>query len=269
MLLGAWNRVEASSVRLIQQFSRSQAPHEMQRAANSFEARFGIKFDTLTYFPKAAFDALHSSGQLGRMVTVASTTTPAIRTHVDTLGRIANNPSATRIDRSNYFSALREIYQRLTKKPNEVVTDKGTLVVAPEREGRILAQSLGCLPAGRSLKPHAKRIAFEGGLLVGSAGAAAVKPYARCVLIDGAIASGATLMALVKQLKPRTSSFHVFTAHSAAAGRRALVRFAETLDVNLDVNVGDVGGELNSKFYAMDPTDRYVVGDLGDHISDL
>jgi orotate phosphoribosyltransferase-like protein len=156
-------------------------------------------------------------------------------------------------------------------QPTLYKDDPDTLFVGIQREGYQLAQSMGCMPEGHSIAPHAKRIHFEDGLLVGLTGISALSSFRRCVLIDGAIATGSTLIAILEQLKSSAGSFYICSAHATVEGIQAILRYAERAGLDLKIVVGHATRGLNDHFYATLPSDpgKLVVGDLGDTISEL
>jgi putative hydrolase of HD superfamily len=246
------------------------APPGMHAVAAQYQKKFGTSFRTLTHVPAATLRWLHGEdgAELAARVLVASSADSAVRHAMGALGYIANQPEPSDEERRSYFAMLQAIYRRLPRLPHELVAREDTLCVGPQREGRILASVLDCLPAGRHLTPSAKRMAYEGGLLVGlDSGEVAPGRYQRCVIIDGAIASGVTLMALMHRLRPSIREFHVFSAHATRSSLRALARFGAWIGVDIEIVVGHVSGRLNEKYYAVEDDGRLVVGDLGDMIS--
>jgi hypothetical protein len=163
------------------------------------------------------------------------------------------------------------MYSQLPMRPDLMCADGRTFCVGVEREGGILAERMGWLPPGRSLRIHAKRIGHEGGLIVGLSGCPSLAEYNCCVIIDGAIASGATMIAVMEQLRSFVSTFRIFTVHASIEGLRGLVRYAAEAGIDLVVVAAHATEGMNAKFYAIDPNDpgRVMVGDLGDTISDL
>jgi uracil phosphoribosyltransferase len=120
------------------------------------------------------------------------------------------------------------------------------------------------------MRPHAKRIPFKGGLIVGLTGFQLPQPNNdRCIIVDGAIASGATLMAIIGNLRSVTSTFYIYSVHSAYEGLRAILRYGQSIGVDIQITVGHATVGINKKFYAIDANNpkRVVVGDLGDTIS--
>jgi predicted O-methyltransferase YrrM len=244
------------------------APAAMRDAASAFRARFRIDFDTLTYFPESVLSEAHRKGvdepELMQRVSIASERDPSVRECFDVLGRVANRPAPTLADRAAYFDALKRVYEHLDDRP--AVAD-GVIVVAPEREGRILAESLGWLRLDRDQAPHAKRIPYAHGLLVGIGGSHPVAENARIAIVDGAIASGATILALLEQLARPGMRVDIYSVHAAREGLRTVVRFALRTGIDVHVHAGHVTAGLSAKFYAVDDGDgSLIVGDLGDTI---
>jgi hypothetical protein len=257
----------------IAQYARAEASPEMLSAAIPFERRFSIEFGTLTYFSKHALSQLHREDPqrtLANSIQVASSHEPSIVRDIDVLTDVANGRPAHDLQ-VKYFESLISIYSKLPAQLTTYAADPRTLMVGIEREGRIIAEALGCLPESHSLRPHAKRIWFEDGLLVGFTGLGPIPAYKDAVVIDGAIASGATIIALLEHLRAVTSAFHVLSAHATAEGLRAISRYAEATGLLVKITVGHVTEGLNDHFYATLPRDPrlVVVGDLGDTISGL
>ena len=257
-------------------YGRSNAPKEMVTAAKKYERRFEIHFATLTYFSKSLLNELHRPERdptdVPDNVIVASRSDKTILDDVKALSNVANSgPSITIAQRRHYFGALKRIYSKLPSDPMVYARDEHVLCVGIEREGRILAESMGWLPRGHNLHPHAKRVPYEEGLLVGLSDIAVTQSYAKCIIVDGAIASGATIISTIERLRPVISSFNIYSVHSPFEGLRALSRYAAATGIELQIAVGHATTGINSHFYAIDPTDsaKVVVGDLGDTISDL
>lgn len=250
----------------------ADAPPGMQAVAAQYQEKFSTRFRTLTHVPAATLRWLHAENgaEPRARVSVGSTRHSAVRNAMGVLGYVANQAEPSAEERRIYFQMLQTIYRHLPQRPQELVARDDTLCLGPQREGRILAGVLDCLPAGRHLIPSAKRIAYEGGLLVGL-DFDQVTPgrYRRCVIIDGAIASGVTLMALMHRLQPSIREFHVFSAHATQSSLRALARFGAWIGVEIDIAVGHVSGRLNETYYAVEDDGRLVVGDLGDMISPI
>ena len=259
----------------IAQYQRLEATPEMLAAADIFEKRFSLEFGTLTHMSAVALADLHrppdSGLDLAENVTVASTNDPSVLADIGVLTEVANAPDISVADRRRYYAALRAIYAKLPCSLSQDREDPNSLFVGIEREGRILAESLNCLPEGHSIRPHAKRIGFDDGLLVGFLGIPPLATFGRCVVIDGAIASGSTLIALMEHLRAMVHSFHICSAHATRQGLRAITRYANATALDVRVTVGHVTNGLNNHYYAVleqDPR-RVVVGDLGDTISEL
>ena len=252
------------------------APQEMRSSVSKYQSRFNIEFETLTYFSQQALAELHEAGRSATTppttATIASFTDPSILEQVSVLTRVANSAAPTSAQRKVYLSALQKIYKMLPVQPRSITAGSGpTLCVAPEREGRILAEGMGWCKGTENVFPQAKRILFDGGIVVGLSGMPKSGSWLECVIIDGAIASGSTIMAIMGELRETTSCFHIFSVHSTYGGLWALHQCAESLQVELRVIVGHSTLGMNSKFYALDPSDksRLAVGDLGDMISEL
>jgi hypothetical protein len=245
----------------------------MLAAADPYEQQFGIQFETFTHFPAEMLASLHEDLQeeLPSTISVVSHGDRSIADLVHVLTEIANSPKPTIEQRTLYLTTLEQIYRRLPFDPRTAANAARTLVIGVEREGRIIAETLGCLPLGHSLHPHGKRIRFERGLLVGLTEIPEIGHYDECVIIDGAIASGATLMALMERLRSITNTFRIYSAHGTLQGVRALARYGANLGGHVRVTVGHVTSGLDSHFYATIPGNphKVVVGDLGDMISPL
>lgn len=256
------------------QYPRLEAPEEMLVAAEKYERKFAIRFNSLTYFSKALLETLHRLDDPSKVpsnVTIASRTDETILTDMDTLTRIANDGSLTIAQREKYFSALKNIYHKLPARLDEASRDKSTLLVGIEREGRILAESMDLLPKNHSLHPHAKRIPYESGLLVGLSELPQLQAFSKCTIIDGAIASGATIISFIERLRQTSSSFSIYSAHSSMEGLMAITRYGASADLDISITVGHATAGMNAKFYAVDPDDenKLVIGDIGDTISKL
>ncbi|MGP9822064.1 HD domain-containing protein [Salinarimonas sp. NSM] len=249
---------------------------DAREIARGFEERYGCAFARLVRFPAGLLDALHApvAGAAEALegptfaCTVASALDPAVVDLVERMTRLAGHGTPSRDDHRAYLDAVLSIYDRLRGGMRYLCALEDSVCIAPEREGRILAQRLGCLPPGRGIAPHAKRMTDGGDLLVGhDLAAGAVAGHARAVVIDGAIASGATLMALVEEIRGTVDEVHVFAAHAASSALAALARYSAGAGVRLSVNVGHVSGALGPGRYALHPDGRKVVGDLGDLIA--
>jgi hypothetical protein len=189
---------------------------------------------------------------------------------LDLITTVANLPEQSPADRRSYRDALVRIYRRLPVDLTDL-SSGDVLCVGPLREGKLLAETLGCLPAERSLTPSAKRISYQDGILVGRSRIPASIPHGSALIVDGVVASGATVMALLQALPGTVEQVTLLTAQSTAAGMWALHRYGQLLNLRLRLVVGHVSGVLNHHFYAVDPQDRnrLVLGDVGDTISDI
>jgi hypothetical protein len=254
--------------------SMAEAKREMIIAAQRYEKRFGIKFTSLTHFPQELLNQLHRSqpNQDSLQATIASDKDESILIQMNLLSQLANRAKITVDQRKKYYSALLSIYKKLPLLPDEFRRDARILFIGIEREGRILAQSLNWLPRSHSIHPHAKRIPFNGGLLIGLTDLPRLPTaYNGCVIIDGAIASGATIMAIIERLRSVIANFSIYSVHSSAEGIRAISAFAKSGNINAQIIVGHATAGIDNHFYAIDPDDprKVVVGDLGDTISDI
>lgn len=256
----------------IQLVNRVDALPPMDRAAKELEAQFGIRFETLAIFSRDVLRGLHAPGldvALQPGIKIVSDTSPIVVDLVRRLTKLANQATLSSDDRNNYLEALLAIYEELEFDPVEITKNLETLVIGIEREGRILAEKTGCLLPGRGLRPQAKRIHFEGGLIVGINGLGEPSGFDDCVIIDGAIASGATQITLLEHLREYVTDFRIFSAHATLEGLRAIGRYAASKELDLSLTVGHATAGLNDHFYAILPDDptQLVVGDLGDTIS--
>ena len=255
----------------------SEAPKPMVDAAEKYEKKFRIRFNSITYFSKQMLDELHKAEnnpeEVPDNIVVASKTDKSIIDEVNLMTSIVNSSEISTEQRKRYMLALQNVYEHLPDQPDALVNDIRTLCVGPEREGRMLGEMMGWLPKGRSIAPDAKRVPYEGGLLVGLSALPELKhqDYTRCVIIDGAIASGSTIMAIMEKLRVLTTEYHIYSVHGPYEGLRALSRYGELTGLKIKLTVGHATAGLNKKFYATVPSDgnALVVGDLGDTISDL
>lgn len=257
-----------------QHYSSLDAPTAMKLAAKSYETKFGIQFSSITYFEEELLSILHQRGapeEIERSVTIGSNQNIEILKEIRILTNVANTPNISSVHRAQYRSALESVYRMLPNQPDHILDRQGVLCVGIEREGRILAESMGWMSRPDAIRPEAKRIPYKHGLLVGVSAIPPLGKYSECVIIDGAIASGATLVAVMVELSKATSVFHIFSVHSTAEGLRAILRCAATAGLTVNINVGCVSDGINDHFYAIDPGDptgnRVMVGDLGDTIS--
>jgi len=261
---------------LLSRFTITDAPADMRAAASTFERRHDVRFATLTRFTSAGLARLHAPSRetgpaLPPVVALPPADGDAVARAMTTLTRVANAEAKSLASRHAYLAALHTLFGALPTQPHALARRGDTLCVAPEREGRQLASALGCLPPGRSLTPHAKRIPLDGGIVVGLSALLVPTGPSECVLVDGVIASGTTLIATIEAVRAHVSRFHVFCAHSTRAGLWALHRYAQSAGIRLRVSVAAVSGELDSHYYAVDPADgrTLVLGDVGDTIAGL
>ena len=256
------------------QYPRLSVSGEMLTAAEEYEKRFAIQFDSLTYFSKTLLEELHrldDHTEVPSSVTIASMIDETILSDMDTLTRIANSRSLTTAQREDYFLAIKKIYGKLPARLDEVYGDKSVLFVGIEREGRILAESMNLLPANHNLHPHAKRIPYLHGLLVGISEFPQLQRYSQCIIIDGAIASGATIISVIEKLRQVSSFFKIYSAHSSIEGLMGITRYGAAANLDISITVGHATTGMNAKFYAIDPANenKVVIGDIGDTISNL
>ncbi|MBC2874265.1 MULTISPECIES: type I phosphoribosyltransferase [Streptomyces] len=235
-----------------------------------YEREYGACFSHLLHFDSHTLKSLHAPGELPSSVRVASDEHPAVIDRMAVVTEIANLPERQEADRRNYLRALLDIYDMLPTQVRDAASVPGAVVIAPEREGRILAELLGVLTHHQGWTPQAKRMPTAGGLVVG----VDRRLPARCdrlVIVDGVVASGATLMAMMHLATRPGAVVDVFTCHATAEGALALSRYAEQWGVSLTVHVGHVSGILNEKFYSVEPGDQstLVLGDIGDTISPI
>ncbi|HEV8241484.1 MAG TPA: hypothetical protein VGS57_19125 [Thermoanaerobaculia bacterium] len=245
----------------------------MESTIKRCERQYAIAFESIHVFTR---DCLQSLGRKRRerehegRVLIASQRNESISQDVEELGRVANKESLTSADRQRYLELLETVYRRLPTSPLEF---EDSMVVAPEREGRMLAGRLGWLPVGRNVHPDAKRMWWEGGLLVGLSALPelACERFSRVAIVDGAIASGATIMALISEVVTKGGSVEVFSVHAAPEGVRSVMSLADGAGIGVRIVVGHVSGRLDAKYYAVNEAAQksYVVGDLGDTIGPL
>ncbi|WP_432142388.1 hypothetical protein [Streptomyces sp. bgisy084] len=247
---------------------RPGLPPEARRTVDDFEKEHDTYFSHLVHFGPELLESLHTPGPLPGNISVASAVRPDVTERMATVTAVANLPHQQHADRTRYLQALLDIYGMLPVPPAHRASAWGTTVIAPEREGRILAERLGVMPQRQGWTPQAKRMPVGGGLLVG------VDEWLpsqadRLVIIDGVVASGVTLMALMQLTVRPGADVEIFTCHSTQQGALALARYAEQLQVSLTLHVGQVSGALNEKFYAVRPDapEQVVLGDVGDTIS--
>jgi hypothetical protein len=255
-------------VRLI---CRAEAEEDLDRTAAALEAQFGICFETLAVFSGDTLRYLHAPGAdiaSEPRINIVAEHQPIITRLVDHLTDLANAPLLNHHDRLAYLETLLAIYSRLGLDAGSTSAET-TLAIGIEREGRILAEKLECLPSSRSLRPQAKRVHYRDGLAVGITGIGEPEGFRNAVIIDGAIASGATLITLLEHLRQFIPHFSIYSAHATTEGLSAILRYAHSVALDVEVIVGHATTGLNDHYYAVlaeDPA-RVVVGDLGDTIS--
>ncbi|WP_369360744.1 hypothetical protein [Streptomyces sp. cg2] len=250
--------------------ARTELLPQARHTVDDFEKHHDTYFSHLVHFDPRLLESLHAPGTLPDTVRVASTGRSGVIDRMATVTAVANLPQQRVADRSRYLRALLDIYGMLPIQAQHSASAPGTTVIAPEREGRILAERLGVLPHRRGWTPHAKRMPVDGGLLVG-VDAWLPSPTDRLVVVDGVVASGVTLMAMLQLTLRPGAHAEIFTCHATRQGALALARYAEQLEVTLTLHVGHVSGTLNGKFYAVQPDDpdQVLLGDVGDTISPL
>lgn len=258
----------------INHWLRDDAPASLAAASEKYERRFALRFHTLSFFPLNTLADLHRSSAEGSTLPpeaqIASDIDPSILTDIEILTEVANLAQPAVADRQRYLACLIGTYRKLGILWGQYVDCKDSLYVAPEREGRILAELLGWLPSHRSLQPNMKRLAWNEGIAVGTDQIIISDRFSRCVIIDGAIASGCTVIALMHHLVAFVREFVVFSAHSTPSGLFAVSRFARTIERPVKLITGHCSGELNSSHYAVDEKSaKLIVGDLGDTIAEL
>ncbi|MEU3985780.1 hypothetical protein AB0F77_37925 [Streptomyces sp. NPDC026672] len=247
---------------------RTGLPPQARQTVDDFEKEHHTHFRHLVHFDSLLLESLHAPGALPDNVRIASTGRPDVIERMAVVTTVANLPRQRDTDRDRYLQALLDIYGMLPAQVRRSASAPGATVVAPEREGRILAERLGALPRERGWTPQAKRMPVAGGLLVGVD--ERLPPQAgRLVVVDGVVASGATLMAMLQLTLRPGSDVEIFTCHATRQGALALARYAERLGITLTLHVGHVSGTLNGKFYAVRPDapDQLLLGDVGDTIS--
>jgi hypothetical protein len=238
--------------------------------------RYQTRFESVTQFSADVLARLHAPLEpAGALPPSTDPSAPTGQVIVDramsTLGAVANAQHKTSSMRRDYLRALLDLFATLPADFWHLADREDVACLAPEREGRQLAQALGFLHADRMATPNAKRIALEDGLLVAMTPVAVPARSHVCLVVDGVIATGATLIAAIDALADRIKEFHVVCAHSTAAGLWALHRFADARDVSLRVGVAAVSGTLNDHFYATvtGAPELLVLGDVGDTIADV
>ena len=85
---------------------------------------------------------------------------------------------------------------------------KTTVAIGPQREGALLLTHLGWNKrAGAEVYPHAKRIPYNNGIVVGLEHFSINKNIEDAVIVDGAIASASTLMSFMLELKAQNINY--------------------------------------------------------------
>ncbi|MFE9635317.1 hypothetical protein [Streptomyces sp. NPDC006463] len=247
---------------------RAELLPDAVRTVERYEEQYGSRFHQLVHFDRQVLKDLHAPGALPDTVRIASDTRLDVVERMATVTSVANLPEQRHADRDRYLRALLDIYAMLPVQAADAASVPGATVLAPEREGRILAELLGVMPDGRCWAPQAKRMPVDGGLLVGvdeQLPAAAD----RLVIVDGVVASGVTLMAMMRLAAVPGAVVDVFTCHATEEGALALARCAQALGLSLTLHVGHVSGMLNDKYYSVDPgaPATLLLGDIGDTIS--
>lgn len=255
-------------------YTRFGAPAGMQEVAALFESKYEIKFETLHFFSDSLLRELHrldNHPELPPETEITSDKDASIIEDINVLSDIANNTPDDPARRAVYFETLKTVYGKLASTPADATHDPDMLFLGIEREGRALAEAMGWLPSGHNCHPHAKRIPYQGGLLVGVTEIEDLDAYFKCVIIDGAIASGATVISVIQKVRPFISSYKVYSVHSSLEGLHAVNRYCASTGLDLRLTVGHATRGLNKKFYAVAQpnTKMLVVGDLGDTISGL
>lgn len=183
---------------------------------------------------------------------------------------VANTANASREDRQQYLRELLNVYQQMEP---QLEINRKTLLIAPQREGALLVKALGWDKRAQiTLLPHAKRVHYKEGIVVGLRDTEFSGKIDNVIVVDGAIASGSTLLALMSLLEDKgIRKIKVYAVHATERGLQTISNFAQKLGIDLTVHVGFVSGILNDHFYGVYPDNpnRLVMGDLGDTISDL
>jgi hypothetical protein len=260
----------------IRRVAVNEAPVDVRMAVASYETRHSAQFATATIFESSFLARLHGpltateDASSVPVRTVAANNRDVARA-MDTLTHVANVPGKDMASRRSYLAALHVLFQALPVDSRQLASLPSTLCVAPEREGRQLASSLGYLALNRSLTPNAKRIPYPGGLLVALTTCCPIVATSECLIVDGVIATGATIITIIDHLRVGIERFRVVCAHSTPAGVRALQRYALDTGVEIEIHAAIVSGTLNTKYYATDATNPDVVllGDVGDTITNV
>src|SRR5688500_10307052 len=89
-------------------YTRTEAPREMLYAAEAYEKKYGIHFETLSYFSTMLLNELHRSEgdptKVSENVIVSSLTDKTILKDIDVLSEIVNSPNdPSREERLLYY----------------------------------------------------------------------------------------------------------------------------------------------------------------------
>jgi hypothetical protein len=251
-----------------------QAPASLRSQVAVQEERFGVRFETVTEFPRKVLDWLHQPAAPEPAAVPSplgsdACSEPCVAEAMATLTRVANLSRKDVESRAEYLQALYALFLTLEFDVREHAADPLTVCVGPEREGRQIGEALGFLPPDRSLTPNAKRVPHADGLLVALTECVPRFDVARCLIVDGVLATGATVITTIDHLRDHADSFVVVCAHSTPAGVRALNRYADAVGIDLELHVAVTSGTLNARYYAIDESDPslLVLGDVGDTIS--
>lgn len=255
----------------IKTYALSEAPEDMAREARGFARAHGVRFLYVTYFPEAAIIQFNMSIAIDDLLTsgvrIASFHIPDVSFCMREMARVANCYDISEADRHSYIQALFTIYSLILPKRFD---EPHTLIIAPQREGAIIAERFGFLNGSyASVAPTFKRIVSKKGLLIGhDLISSEVRPFSHVKIIDGAISSGSTIMAIILGLKDTLSSVQVYTAHACPLGLGNILALAKALNIPCTISAGDVSGELNPNYRAVKPNNpqQSVVGDIGDMI---
>jgi adenine/guanine phosphoribosyltransferase-like PRPP-binding protein len=251
--------------------TREECPAALSRRVKDYEEQFSTQFARVVIFDIETLHELHRPGTLSSTVVhEASATDRQVTATMDDLTDIANTASQADGDRRRYLESLQHLLTGLGRTPLGS-SDEATTVIAPRREGAILAERLGFLDQRPSWTPQAKRIHLGDGLAVGLDEHLPTDAKQHIVLIDGVVASGATILAILSLIAAPGATVEVLTCHGTREGILALTRYAELLQIRLTIRVGHVSGVLNDHFYAVDPQDpqRLILGDIGDTIGPI
>lgn len=235
-------------------------------AVANYERKYGISFQNISHFTEDGLKELHEIAGVPSVppgFTVLSDDEPKILSSIQHLNEVANAPQLFDASRKSYLEALLHVYRAMPSLPE----GRGSLLIGPEREGALLAKQLGAPDRfTNTWLPHAKRIKYQGGLLVGVSRLVETAFDGSALVIDGAIASGATLIGLMMALSPKIRKVEIRAVHATSEGLWAIERCARRMEVQVQGYVGHVVQGLDHRYYATDPSGpgRVAVGDLGD-----